>query len=704
MNPNIKKKMNPNIKKKKNSRLDINKKMVIANFLDKEPKRSKSSKPYEQKKETNIKLKGNGLYPLRTHIDPKLEMDPTNFSESYKVSKTKYENLFPTFYNISKFKKNRFENSVREMNINNLKFNRENENKNDRNRKTLLKFWQDFFKLLSSLFYNVNDKYKDIRINSDGFQSVYQRNFLGDYTIGKNYLDIQGYALGRFNKDFHHNYLTPKITTAKGELHLMPIYDDFNGGHFYKKFLEDNQAPGFKCYNSTKSRNKACYDPSGTHPSYNIGGDGWAKYDNNVNSVIWSPELTHDTYERFLTDNHIEELGDRPWITLRYALNYYADNYATYEHGILIDVNVFSVDNILSVTLDSGIKLEDDTIKSNHANLLIAHICKEKNKNSDKKQIDLYYYENNSDIVFYIKRTLKRLVKLVKKKFDKDKPGFCLDLNITYMAPSEIKSTKVETQAMHGFWATRHGICGEVSRYFGVIWGLLGSYFDNPLKCYLSLQRALFLVKDNKPEHQLVFNLKHGLQRMMTVFNHYDQTGKPNPDIYNYLVMSIAKWERDQKYNKNLRTFENDRPYNVPLKARNDANDFTKPSIIRDANDTSNIVRDPKLFKYHDNLRKFEKDKPKPKDVPLKTRNDANDLTKPSIKIDANNTSNIIRDTRLFPPRGGKKNKKIRKHRGIIQTGGNSGRLKKGYRYSGKRLKNGNAEIIKAKKIKRRQL
>ena len=46
------------------------------------------------------------------------------------------------------------------------------------------------------------------------------------------------------------------------------------------------------------------------------------------------------------------------------------------------------------------------------------------------------------------------------------------------------------------------------------------------------------------------------------------------------------------------------------------------------------------------------------------------------------------------------KNKKIRKHQGIIQTGGNKGRLKKGYRYSGKRLKSGLPQIIKAKKTK----
>lgn len=41
--------------------------------------------------------------------------------------------------------------------------------------------------------------------------------------------------------------------------------------------------------------------------------------------------------------------------------------------------------------------------------------------------------------------------------------------------------------------------------------------------------------------------------------------------------------------------------------------------------------------------------------------------------------------------------KKIRKHQGIIQTGGNRGKLKKGYRYSGKKLKNGLAQIIKCK-------
>ena len=47
--------------------------------------------------------------------------------------------------------------------------------------------------------------------------------------------------------------------------------------------------------------------------------------------------------------------------------------------------------------------------------------------------------------------------------------------------------------------------------------------------------------------------------------------------------------------------------------------------------------------------------------------------------------------------RGGNK---IRKHRGIHQIGGRVGKLKKGYKYTGKRLKNGKAEIKKVKLTK----
>tara|TARA_B100000929_G_scaffold227992_1_gene184363 strand:+ start:4113 stop:4799 length:687 start_codon:yes stop_codon:yes gene_type:complete len=44
--------------------------------------------------------------------------------------------------------------------------------------------------------------------------------------------------------------------------------------------------------------------------------------------------------------------------------------------------------------------------------------------------------------------------------------------------------------------------------------------------------------------------------------------------------------------------------------------------------------------------------------------------------------------------------KKVRKHKGIIQTGGKSGKLRKGYRYSGKKLKSGLPQIVKTKSKK----
>ena len=47
-----------------------------------------------------------------------------------------------------------------------------------------------------------------------------------------------------------------------------------------------------------------------------------------------------------------------------------------------------------------------------------------------------------------------------------------------------------------------------------------------------------------------------------------------------------------------------------------------------------------------------------------------------------------------------KKNKKVRKHKGIVQTGGKKGKLRKGYRYSGKKLKSGLPQIIKCKSKK----
>jgi len=59
--------------------------------------------------------------------------------------------------------------------------------------------------------------------------------------------------------------------------------------------------------------------------------------------------------------------------------------------------------------------------------------------------------------------------------------------------------------------------------------------------------------------------------------------------------------------------------------------------------------------------------------------------------------NNLLNEYDVFIPKPIKAGKKVRKHQGINQIGGNKGRLKKGYRYSGKKLKSGLPQIIKVK-------
>ena len=103
-----------------------------------------------------------------------------------------------------------------------------------------------------------------------------------------------------------------------------------------------------------------------------------------------------------------------------------------------------------------------------------------------------------------------------------------------------------------------------------------------------------------------------------------------------------------------------------------------------------------------------------------KVNNRGNDLASLPGHISANNQDNLTNHMngralielaigQTYNPAGliggkktkkTKKTKKIRKHKGIYQTGGNKGRLRKGYRYSGKKLKSGLPQIIKCKSKK----
>ena len=75
-----------------------------------------------------------------------------------------------------------------------------------------------------------------------------------------------------------------------------------------------------------------------------------------------------------------------------------------------------------------------------------------------------------------------------------------------------------------------------------------------------------------------------------------------------------------------------------------------------------------------------------------------NNYKKFSKKMANNSLNQYIQNSKIIKEAG--KRRKPRKHQGITQTGGNKGRLRKGYRYSGKKLKSGLPQIIKCKSKK----
>ena len=87
--------------------------------------------------------------------------------------------------------------------------------------------------------------------------------------------------------------------------------------------------------------------------------------------------------------------------------------------------------------------------------------------------------------------------------------------------------------------------------------------------------------------------------------------------------------------------------------------------------------QDKKYLSKTDNVRIFKVIKEKPKQ---------DELDK-VLKM-------IINEYKIKPK------KKVRKHAGIVQSGGNKGKLKKGYRYSGKKTSTGLPIIVKCKKKK----
>jgi len=684
-------------KSSKRSKLDINPNLVNPNLIVK--KKTKTNKKFYEKEETHIKVeeKYSSFFTLSnqsftfdaSYLDSEEKLKPKFFKIQERIKK-KYEEKLKTFFNkIPQTVKKQFENRANQIGINKIPMNnilididelesniresqktidfltskdldldaktmydnfiktqknekmkleslKKNERKLKKQKQSLWEFWTKFFRLLNKVL-NVHPKYKNIRINTAGIRQLYAKTHLGIsmmlFTNNYNTRLSNTLLFDKFFNDIF-SYLTPKLGYVKGGFVLMPTPRYIR--NVYREYRKNNK--------NNKNFTDIDIDIDETNLQEN--------YDKNVD---WTPQLTHDNFEIIAhSQGYWDKINKRPWVYLRYVLNYYADNYDTYEHGIHIPMTVCS-DSIYQIFEfdETTKKSKMNEINQWHSNLLIAYISK-KNRKNGIKRIDLYYYENNSELIFYIKETLNNLVQLVKTKFKEDKPDFTLNSNVHYMVPSNTDATHVKTTSTHAFWSTKHGICHQMSIMFGTIWGLLGSYFDNPVKLYSSFQGALSIEKEKSNDikkNELISEFKASVQHFLTLY--YFHKNEMYDEVSDYYFTLKILWAYE-KYKLKL----NQRPRPLIEKIHND-------SVI---------------------------------DIPRKPSKSCDDTNKDNV---------IIKDISSKLPKssiGGKKNKKIRKHRGIIQTGGNSGRLKKGYRYSGKRLKNGNAEIVKAKTIKRRQL
>jgi hypothetical protein len=290
----------------------------------------------------------------------------------------------------------------------------------------------------------------------------------------------------------------------------------------------------------------------------------------------------------------------------------------------------------------SEISPEITSFEINHSNLIFFTPVK---KDDKKIHLQCSYYDPNESIVTHVKALIRLMVDNLRKKyaFDNEMNEKCvIEDDIHWISPNDINPDlhNVITSSWHGmFGYTQHGICQHVSYLLALLWGKYGRYFDNP---------------------------KHMWTHLTVMFN----------------------WEKDDDRTKFItRQFKN--------------------LVVGIMKISSRIYKDKEVISYikaHiDKIKKQDKDIDEDWDRTLiqiqkilqeKTQQVENKSNENNNKKNTGCVGNMCAIL------GGKKVKKVRKHQGIIQTGGNAGRLQKGYRYSGKKLKNGLPQIIKCKSKK----
>ena len=206
---------------------------------------------------------------------------------------------------------------------------------------------------------------------------------------------------------------------------------------------------------------------------------------------------------------------------------------------------------------------------------------------------------------------------------------------IDWISPEDITDT-ITWHSLFGY--ATHGVCGQVTYLFTLLWGKFGEYFRNPKHMWCHLSRALKWSIPALGKKQLKKLSDHGIYSHGTRVN--QKLNELIPLFKSFLQRTIMLGDK--------------------LYKDDTSQEYVKALI-------SMIMKIEDLYKNNEQIGGGKKGK----------------------KVKKNQQIG-----------GGKKGKKVRKHQGILQTGGNAGKLRKGYRYSGKKLKSGLPQIIKCKSKK----
>jgi hypothetical protein len=269
----------------------------------------------------------------------------------------------------------------------------------------------------------------------------------------------------------------------------------------------------------------------------------------------------------------------------------------------------------------------------------------------------------NTNTPSYVKDSLKNISTLLNEKWKNENKNRKIFTNITAI---DGKFLKLQT-SLHNLFDTKKGLCGSIAQLIGLLWGRTCFFWNSPLEMIKSMDS---LIKKGDFEKWSGTKLGPYLKKIGT------DHAKTNVFKTNDLMKMFADY--NEKRSLRIR----------PLLNKVIRTELENMYTMRN----NSIVINYMVYWIVDKILQSSLSKP-----PLQTTQvmplqlQVGPLTpfKPPLQTE--------RRRYEPPPLNPLQPKKIRKHKGILQNGGNAGRLRKGYKYSGKRLKSGKAEIIKVK-------